>query len=49
VGAAVGALHGRRALPHEWIDGLLGRTGGRDDDRVFELIEEARERFWSVD
>jgi ADP-ribosylglycohydrolase len=49
VGAAVGALHGRRALPHEWIDGLLGRTGGRDDGRVFELIEEARDRFWSVD
>lgn len=46
VGAAVGALHGRKALPQEWIDGLLGRTGERDDGRVFELIAEARERFW---
>ncbi len=26
VGAAVGALHGRSALPQRWIDGLLGRT-----------------------
>ena len=46
VGAAVGALHGRKALPQEWIDGLLGRTGEHDDGRVFELIAEARKRFW---
>ena len=48
VGAAVGALHGRQALPKEWIDGLLGRTGDHDDGRVFELITEARERFWKT-
>jgi hypothetical protein len=42
VGAVVGALHGRRGLPPEWIDGLLGRTGADDDGRVFELIAETR-------
>lgn len=46
VGAAVGALHGRRALPRRWIDGLLGRTTESDDGRVFELIEMAKE-IWS--
>ena len=45
VRAAVGALHGREALPRRWRDGLLGRTGARDDGRVFELIEAARGRF----
>jgi ADP-ribosylglycohydrolase len=40
VGAAVGALHGRKALPDRWIAGLLGRTGAADDGRVFELIRE---------
>jgi ADP-ribosylglycohydrolase len=44
-GAAVGAFHGRRALPSEWIDGLLGRTTADDDGRVFELIAQARERW----
>ena len=43
VGAVVGALHGRAALPHRWVDGLLGRTGEDDDGRVFELIDEALE------
>jgi ADP-ribosyl-[dinitrogen reductase] hydrolase len=46
VGAAVGALHGRRALPGRWQAGLLGRTRESDDGRVFELIDAARERFW---
>jgi ADP-ribosylglycohydrolase len=42
VGAIVGALHGRKALPREWVDGLLGRTGADDDGRGFELIAETR-------
>ena len=46
VGAAVGALHGRHGLPGRWIDGLLGRTGGQDDGKVFELIASARQVFW---
>lgn len=45
VGAAVGALHGRAALPRRWIDGLSGRTEAHDDGRVFELIERGLERF----
>ena len=47
VGAAVGALHGRRALPDRWQRNLLGRTREDDDGRVFELIEMARTRFQS--
>ena len=34
VGAAVGALHGARALPTAWVDGLIGRTGADDDGQV---------------
>jgi ADP-ribosylglycohydrolase len=46
VGAAVGALHGRKALPKRWIDNLSGRTTDSDDGRIFELIEEAGNTFW---
>jgi len=46
VGAAVGALHGRRGLPARWIDRLSGRTRDRDDRRVFELIRSAKATFW---
>ena len=45
VGAAVGALHGRRALPERWIRGLLGRTAADDDGEVFRLTEAAVERW----
>ncbi len=45
VGAAVGALHGRRALPDRWQADLLGRTREDDDGRVFELMAMARRRF----
>ena len=43
--AAVGALHGREALPERWIEGLTGRTKADDDGRVFELLEMAHERW----
>lgn len=46
VGAAVGALHGKRGFPEEWVDGLLGRTAEADDGRVFELIAEAKDLWW---
>jgi len=46
VGAAVGALHGRRGLPQRWIQNLSGRTTDRDDGRVFELLKTARMTFW---
>ena len=29
LGAAMGALHGREALPERWMAGLSGRTGAR--------------------
>ena len=45
VGAAVGALHGRRALPERWVAGLLGRTAADDDGEVFRLTEAAVERW----
>jgi ADP-ribosyl-[dinitrogen reductase] hydrolase len=45
VGAAVGARHGREALPERWLRGLLGRTARDDDGRVFELVRGAVERW----
>ncbi len=47
VGAAVGALHGADKLPTRWSANLLGRTGPQDDGRIFDLIAQVRERFWS--
>ena len=44
VGAAVGALHGRRGLPERWVKNLLGRTGSADDGQVFALLAQAQER-----
>ena len=46
VGAAMGALHGKSALPERWLDGLTGRTGHDDDGRCFELLSAARE-LWA--
>jgi len=42
VGAAAGALHGRRAIPQRWVSRLSGRTRERDDGRVFALLQQAR-------
>lgn len=49
VGAAAGALHGRKGLPARWIRGLLGRTTADDDWHIFELIEAAKQTFWRAD
>jgi ADP-ribosyl-[dinitrogen reductase] hydrolase len=46
VGAAVGALHSRDAIPQRWISGLLGRLGKDDDGRIFELLAQADQAFW---
>jgi ADP-ribosyl-[dinitrogen reductase] hydrolase len=43
VGAVVGALHGRSALPRRWLEGLAGRTSGADDGEVFRLVDAACE------
>ena len=45
VGAAVGALHGDKCFPEAWKRGLLGRTRGRDDGHVHELIVNALGAF----
>ena len=45
VGAAVGALHGRKAIPARWIQKLSGRTTDRDDAKVFEILARARETW----
>ncbi len=47
VGAAVGALHGGKALPERWQMGLLGRTTAQDSGHVFRLIESAIRRDWA--
>jgi ADP-ribosylglycohydrolase len=46
VGAAVGALHGREALPKRWIENLSGRTTDSDDGQVFRLLESAKQKWW---
>lgn len=38
VGAAIGALHGKKAFPSRWLNNLVGRTSANDDGRVFKLI-----------
>jgi ADP-ribosyl-[dinitrogen reductase] hydrolase len=48
VGAAVGALHGKAAIPQRWIHNLSGRTTDRDDGRIDELIAQAKMIFWDV-
>ena len=49
VGAAVGALHGRKSIPERWIEGLSGRTGATDDGRVMGLLDKARQTWWQKD
>ena len=46
VGAAVGALHGERALPSRWCAGLAGRTQESDDGQVFRLVAQAVRQEW---
>jgi len=43
VGAAVGALHCKKAIPVRWIRNLSGRTMDRDDGKVFEILARARD------
>jgi len=47
VGAAAGALHGRKAIPERWVSRLSGRTTERDDGKVFELLKKARATWGS--
>lgn len=45
VGAAVGALHGKKAIPVRWIRNLSGRTTERDDGKVFEILAKAHDAW----
>jgi ADP-ribosyl-[dinitrogen reductase] hydrolase len=47
VGAAVGALHGKEAIPKRWVQNLSGRTTDCDDGKVFDLVQKAKGKFWS--
>jgi ADP-ribosyl-[dinitrogen reductase] hydrolase len=47
VGAAVGALHGVKSIPHRWIKELSGRIKNNDAGRIFKLISKAKQVFWS--
>jgi ADP-ribosylglycohydrolase len=47
VGAAIGMLHGARALPQRWKESLTGRTEADDEGRMFDLIAQAKARFWA--
>ena len=46
VGAALGALHGKRRIPQRWLQKLTGRTATEDNGRVFEVLEKARTIWW---
>ncbi|MFT5683035.1 MAG: ADP-ribosyl-[dinitrogen reductase] hydrolase [Myxococcota bacterium] len=46
VGAAVGALHGRDALPSRWVTGLTGGLTQKGRGTVFTLIDRAEITFW---
>lgn len=46
VGAVVGALHGREAIPKRWIKDLVGRTSVSDDGKIFDLLNEVRKMWW---
>jgi ADP-ribosylglycohydrolase len=47
-GAAVGTQHGKSSLPEQWINRLLARTNASNDGHVFELMQQAKDRFWEL-
>ncbi|MGA2379747.1 MAG: ADP-ribosylglycohydrolase family protein [Spirochaetia bacterium] len=48
VGAAAGALHGKRKIPSRWVASLSGRTTDRDDGRAFEILDMAKRFHKSI-
>ncbi len=48
VGAAVGALHGKKGIPRRWLAALPGRTTESDDGRIYTLLDQARD-IWGID
>lgn len=45
VGAAVGALHGTKALPAHWVTNLTGRTKSDDNGKMFAILVRASSNF----
>lgn len=45
VGAAVGALHGKKGIPRRWIDGHLGRTKGSDDGEIGRILDSLKAKI----
>jgi len=43
VGALAGALHGKAGIPRQWLARHSGRTGERNDGRIFLVLDRARE------
>lgn len=39
VGAAMGALHGKKAIPEQWLRKLSGRTRENDNGKIFNLLD----------
>lgn len=48
VGAAVGALHGKKSIPTRWLENLPGYTNFTDEGRVQELLSITRSNFESA-
>jgi ADP-ribosylglycohydrolase len=48
VGAVVGALHGKEAIPKRWIQKLPGRTTDCDDGKLFKLLSIAKDKFFPM-
>ena len=49
VGALAGALHGKEKIPERWLHNLSGRTTDSDDGKIFEILEDARRAWCSLD
>ena len=47
VGAVLGALHGKQAIPKKWIKGLSGKlTDEGKNGQVFDLIAQSKVKWW---
>jgi len=47
VGALAGALHGKEKIPERWLRNLSGRTTDSDDGKIFKILKEAKQVWWS--
>lgn len=49
VGAVMGAVHGKAALPLRWLEGLPGRTRATDNGQIYLLLQQAKLAYWLLD